>query len=479
MGLNMPENIEAKTAIFLEQNNLLPDGVKVLLAVSGGADSVALLKILVGLKLSGKINNDFHIAHINHLLRAEESLEDEKFVKTLAKQHNLPVTIEHVDVRKYAQQNKLSIETAARFLRLEKLAAIAGKHNCSCIAAAHQKNDNAETVIHRLLRGTGFKGLAGIRPKMILNGITFIRPLLCLGRREIEDYLISQNVKWQRDRTNLDCRFTRNRIRHRILPLLQKQATGDIIELLFVLSRHCLAFSQAIERQAKKALQECVVNRSGHSVSVDTDKFNDYPSLLKVEIIQNAMQQCGIGLQKMATEHYERVIKFLTKSQSGKTLQLPNKTIIKKQQKSFCLGYSETYTEKLEPVLLKIPRSVCFSGRIIETEILPADKCNIESIKQKKDNFVEWFDFEQIKPPVVARCRQKGDRFKPFGLGTSKKIGKFITSSKLDLDQRKKVFLICDSEKILWLVPIRRSSEAVITSKSRTLLQIKIENSPK
>ena len=475
----MSEKIEQKVLNFINLHNLLPVGAKVLLAVSGGADSVALLKILVSLKLSGRINNDFHIAHINHLLRGEKSFEDEVFVKALAEKHKLPITIEQVDVKKYAEENKLSIETAGRNLRLEKLVVIAKENNCSCVATAHQKNDNAETIIHRIGRGTGFKGLAGIRLKTVLNGTTFIRPLLCLSRKEIEDYLISQKIEWQTDRTNLDCRFTRNRIRHRILPILQRQAMGDIIELLFVLSRHYLAFSEAIERQAKKALQQCVLNQSEHFISVDTDRFNDYPSLLKVEIIQNVMQQCGIGLQEITNKHYDRIIKFLTESWTDKTLQLPNKAVIKKQQKSFYLGHPEPCTEKPGPVLLKIPGSVCFSDWIIETQILPADKLDIESFKQKKNNLVEWFDLQQIKLPLIARCRQKGDRFKPFGLGISKKIGKFITSAKPDPDQLKKTFLVCDSEKILWLVPIRRSNEAPITGESKRLLQIKIKNRPR
>jgi tRNA(Ile)-lysidine synthase len=330
-------------------------------------------------------------------------------------------------------------------------------------------------MIHRISRGTGFKGLAGIRPKTVLNGTTFIRPLLCLSRKEIEDYLVSENTKWQTDRTNLDCRFTRNHIRHKILPLLQNQSRGNLVELLLILSRHCLAFSETIEKQAEEARQQCVLNQSEHFISMDTDRFNYYPSSLKVEIIQNALQKCGVGLQKITTEHYDRIIKFLTEGRTGKTLQLPDKAIIKKQQKSFCLGYPEICVEKSEPVSLKIPGSVCFADWIIETEILPADKLDVETIKNKKNNFTEWFDLQQIKPPLVARCRQKGDKFKPFGLGASKKIGKFITSAKPAPDQRKRAFLICDSEKILWLVPIRRSSEASITSRSAKLLQIKIK----
>jgi len=406
-------------------------------------------------------------------LRGAEAIEDEKFVKALAQKHKLPLTIEQVDVKKYAEENRLSIETAGRNLRLEKLANIAKNNGCNCVAAAHHKNDNAETVIHRIVRGTAFKGLGGIRPKTTLNGITFIRPLLCLSRSEIEDYLVLQNINWQTDHTNLDCRFTRNRIRHQLLPMLQSQSRDDLVELLFALSQKCLALSEKIERQAKTALRDCAINQSEHSVSMDTEKFNDYSPLLKVEIIQSALQQCGIGLQKITTEHYNKTLKFLDRGQTGKTLQLPNNTVIKKQQKSFSLGRPETCSGKLEPVLLKIPGSVCFGDWVIETQTLPAARIDIENLKKNKNSFIEWFDLQQIKPPLVARYRQKGDRFKPFGLGTSKKIGKFITSAKIGSDQRKTAFLLCDSEKILWLVPIRRSSEAVITQKTGLLLQIK------
>jgi tRNA(Ile)-lysidine synthase len=486
----MPKNIEEKVVAFLKQGNLLPSGTKVLLAVSGGADSVGLVEILTRMKLIGRINNDFHIAHINHQLRGAKAIEDEKFVKAMAQKHKLPLTIERVDVKKHAQKNRLSIETAGRILRLEKLADIAKENGCDRVAAAHHKNDNAETIIHRIVRGTAFKGLAGIRPKIVLNlsagalakadGIIFIRPLLCLSRSEIEDYLVSQNISWQTDHTNLDCRFTRNRIRHRLLPMLQSQSRDDLAELLFALSQKCLAFSEKIEGQAKTALQDCTINQSQHLVSMDTEKFNDYPPLLRVEIIQSALQQCGVGLQKITTEHYNKTIKFLAQSQTGKILQLPNNTVIKKEQKSFSLGRPQICTKKSEPVELKMPGSVCFGDWVIETQILPATRIDIENLKKSKNSLIEWFDLQQIKPPLIVRYRQKGDKFRPFGLGASKKVGKFITSAKIDSNQRKTAFLLCDSEKVLWLVPIRRSGEAVITHKSKSLLQIKTrENRPK
>ncbi|MGA2914739.1 MAG: tRNA lysidine(34) synthetase TilS [Sedimentisphaerales bacterium] len=470
--------IEQKVLNFINLYNLLPDGAKVLLAVSGGADSVALLKILLNLKLSGKLTNDFYITHINHQLRGQKSIEDEEFVRTLAKQHNLPAAIERVDVKKYAKEQKLSIETAARCLRLEKLAAIAQKNGCSCIAAAHQKNDNAETIIHRLLRGTGFKGLAGIRPKTDFNDSTFIRPLLCISRNEIENYLKSQDINWQTDHTNIDCRFTRNRIRHRLLPYLQNQSADNVIESLFVLSQHCLILSEKIERNADAALKKCVIDKTEDFVSMDIEKFNPYPSFVKVEIIQNALHRCGIGLQKITNEHYDKILKFLMNGQKGKILQLPDKAVIKISNLKFQISNfkSQPSAEKPESVLLKIPGSVHFANWTIETEILPADRLDIRDIKKNKNNFIQWFDLDLIKPPLTIRCRQKGDRFMPFGHNASKKVSKFLTSTKLNLEQRKKAFIVCDSKKILWFVPVRRSKEAKIDISTRKILKIKVIN---
>ena len=163
-----------------------------LLAVSGGADSTALLYSMFALKNEGILHADFVCAHINHQLRTPDADIDEKFVVAQAENLSLPVITQKIDVRQFARQNKLSIETAARILRIQHLQDIAKASNCDWIATAHQKNDNAETVIQRLLRGTGFRGLAGIWPlRSFSDNITFVRPLLCVTRDQIIDYLKS------------------------------------------------------------------------------------------------------------------------------------------------------------------------------------------------------------------------------------------------------------------------------------------------
>jgi len=458
----MPETIEQKILNFVNVNNLWTGDSKLLLAVSGGADSVGLVEILISLKASGKINSDFHIAHINHLLRDEKSFEDEEYVKSLAKKHNLPATCLRIDVKTYAKEKKLSIETAARNLRLNSLGKIARQNNCSAIATAHHKNDNAETVIHRLLRGTGFKGLAGIRPKISLNGIIFIRPLLCLCRSEIEDYLSSQNIKWQTDHTNTDCRFTRNRIRHRVIPHIQKQSTADIADLLFKLSQKTLKLYEKIEKDAK-------------SFTVNSAEFNNQHRLLQIEIIQRLLEQSGVGLQKFTNCHYNKIMTFIAEAKTGKSLQLPTGAIIQKTRNGFFIGFPKKPTQTNEQVVLPTPGKVRFAGWTIETEIVPASKISISSIKNKNDDFVEWFDFEQINLPLIVRNRRKGDKLTPFGLDSPKKIGKFIAPAKnRQLSQGQEV-IISDCRDIIWLAPLRRSSKAKITAQTLSLLKISIK----
>ena len=195
----MLKKLEQKTADFIAAERLAPAGGKVLLASSGGADSSALLHVVAVLRL------DVHCAHINHQLRTDEAQRDEDFVIEQCQKLKVPVVTKKIDVRDYAKKSKLSIETAARNLRIEKLVEIAKEQNCVCIATAHHKNDNAETIIDRLIRGTGLRGLCGIWPaKKFADGITFIRPLLCATRDEIIQYLNSRNLKWCTDRTNTD-----------------------------------------------------------------------------------------------------------------------------------------------------------------------------------------------------------------------------------------------------------------------------------
>jgi len=273
-----------------------------------------LLHVLAALRL------DICCAHINHQLRGDEAQRDENFVIEQCQKLKVPVVTMKIDVRDYAKKSKLSIETAARNLRIQNLIDIAKSQNCSCIATAHHKNDNAETIIDRLVRGTGLRGLCGIWPvKKFIDGIAFIRPLLCATRDEIIKYLNSRNLKWCTDRTNTDFAYRRNFIRHRLLPVLQNDSQSDIVENIAVLSKASRGFYKMVCRTAD-AIWPDVAAVKEQAVTLYSVKLASQPAEIKIEIIRRAISYLGAGEQDVTERHSQT---YLRLSDNGR-LQLPN-----------------------------------------------------------------------------------------------------------------------------------------------------------
>lgn len=215
---------------YIRERELLKPGDRVAIAVSGGADSVALLRAL--LELRAELGIVLFVAHFNHQLRGEASDADERFVAELARQYDLPFFTGRADVRGHAETNKLSLEHAARELRYQWLDQLADDERLDPIATAHTSDDQAETVLMKFLRGAGTRGLAGIHPVLQRSAVRIVRPLLETPRGEIERYLNSLNQPWRNDHTNLDTQHTRNRIRHELLPLLERDYNPNIHRLL-------------------------------------------------------------------------------------------------------------------------------------------------------------------------------------------------------------------------------------------------------
>ncbi|MDO8302472.1 MAG: tRNA lysidine(34) synthetase TilS, partial [Sedimentisphaerales bacterium] len=314
----MPTAFENTIAQFIRANGLFEPSGGILVAVSGGADSMALLYALHSIKA------DLTVAHINHQLRGPLADEDEAFVRQQAKKLGLPVVTRRVPVAAYAHEHKLSIETAARQLRMEMLAAIAHEKKIAYIATAHHKDDNAETIVHRLLRGTGFRGLAGIRPtKTFGNDSTFVRPLLCVGRDQILAYLNELNILWRHDHTNDDQTFTRNFIRHSLLPTLQNQSKDMLIELFDRLSCACRGYVDSLDSRAYQLWPRIVLKKENDRIELDPTIFAAAPLPLKPEIVRRALLAIGSGERDLTQEHYQRILRFAQTSRPDKKLLLP------------------------------------------------------------------------------------------------------------------------------------------------------------
>jgi tRNA(Ile)-lysidine synthase len=270
----------------------------VLVAVSGGADSVALLRLL--LELRGELGAVLAVAHFNHGLRGESSDADEHFVVNLAGRYKLDCSVEHANVAEYAAARRLSLETAGRELRYEWLAKIAHEQRFDAVATAHTLDDQAETVLMKFLRGAGSKGLAGIFPEMTRDDIRFIRPLLSSTRAEVEAYLSALAQPWREDESNLDHRFRRNRLRHELLPLLEREYNPNVRELL----------SEAAEiNRAEEAYWNRVTSDLLASLRADPQRLRvrDFAELqipLQRRLLKRWLEEAGLAID---FQHIERL----------------------------------------------------------------------------------------------------------------------------------------------------------------------------
>jgi len=483
---------------FVKANELFGSADKVLLAVSGGADSTALLHAMYALKAEGAFRAELICAHINHQLRGSQAELDEDFVITQATELNLSITTRRLDVRGFAHKNKLSIETAARKLRIESLLDIAKLNNCNRIATGHQKNDNAETIIQRLIRGTGLRGLGGIWPVRKLAGnINLVRPLLCVRRDEIVEYLKKRNLKWRVDKTNDDCRYRRNYIRHRLIPALQQECSDSVVEQLFDLSQSAQRFYSLVCSCAEKAWPE-LANCASERVALDSKKFLIQPQPVKVEIVRRSLATIGSGERDLTQGHFKSILQLAEQNVSGRKIILPDGFVVWREYGNLIFArpkMSEVRNQMseirnlssvlcpLSSVVLEIPGQTRFGQYLIEATVLDAGCSMLDAHRRRKSRIenresrielIEWFDLDKMQLPLAARFREVGDRFWPLGLAGEKKVGKFLTAAKVPQQIRKKLLIVADSEKIIWVWPIRISEQAKITAKTGKILQLQI-----
>ena len=467
---------EKKIADFIKENALITSVERILLAVSGGADSIALLYAMCALKTEDNLGVELFCAHINHQLRGAEADADERFVVTQADELNVPVITKKVDVDSFAQQNKLSIETAARKLRIESLLDIAGINNCNCIATGHQMNDNTETILQRLSRGTAFRGLGGIWPARVFgNKVKIVRPLLCVTRNEIVGYLKQRNLKWRIDHTNADCTYRRNYIRHRLLPELQQQSKSSIIEQLFSLSLTAQRFQNLVCSQAEKAWQR-IADFTGYKVEFDLKGFLMEPEPVKVELVRRCLTALGSGERDLSQRHYGKILRLAGQNISGKKMELPGGFIVRREYENLIFHRVRfappSSPRQAKPVILEIPGQTQFGQYLIEAKTYLAPSFTGGSVSRS----VEMFDLDKLKLPLIIRSRQAGDRFWPLGLKAEKKVGKFLTAARLPQEVRVNVLIVADAEKIIWVWPVRMSEQVKITDMTKKILQLQIKN---
>jgi len=473
----MPAEFEKNIADFIQSNRLWGPEERILLAISGGADSTALLYAAAAIRDAGALGGKLLCAHINHQLRGAEADTDEEFVVAEADKLNMVVITRRVDVRGFAREHKLSVETAARELRIKTLLDIARANEANCIATAHQKNDNAETILQRIARGTGLRGTGGIWPVRVFDGDKrFVRPMLCVRRDQIIEYLQKRRLKWRQDHTNLDCTYRRNYIRHKLMPFLQQQCSISVVEQLWLLAQSAQKFYSLICDYTDKIWPQ-VIDCDSDSVRMDLKKFSSVHPAVKVELVRRSLISLGSGERALTQEHFARVLRLAQQNISDKKIELPGGFVACREYEKLIFTQvakstlaAGQITKSIKP---QIPGQSRFGDYLIEAAVFTA-QMDAGRHKAGKTGFVEWFDLDKLSLPLEIRCRQIGDSFIPLGQTEPKKVGKFLTAQRVPQRIRKKTLIVADSEKIIWVWPIRIAEQAKITDRTRKILRLQI-----
>ena len=313
--------MKEKVLDTIKKYNLIEDGDKLVLAVSGGPDSMSMLNILNELKNDKVINFEISVAHVNHMIR-EEAKEDEEYVKEYCSQKNIHFYSKSIDVQKLANNNKVGTEEAGRYARYRFFDEILEKTGSNKISIAHNKNDKAETIIMNIFRGSGITGLKGIEAK---RG-KYIRPLIECERFEIENYCEEEKLNPRIDKTNFENTYTRNKIRNIVIPYVKKEFNPNIVETLNRLSELVIDEEKFIEKQIEKIYKELLISEGEKEIVIDLKSFNNQERVIKSRIILYTITRLFGTSKEIAKVHIDDIIKLCSNNIGNKYLT-PNKNI--------------------------------------------------------------------------------------------------------------------------------------------------------
>jgi len=450
---------------------MLKKGDRVLLCVSGGPDSVAMLYLFKALAAGMRLK--LFIGHVNHALRAEESDKDESYVELLGNHQKMPVFIHRQDTKKFAKKNRFSIEDSARRLRYKFFRELADKLDIDVIATAHTKDDQAETVIMRLLRGTGLKGLRGIPTKSAFGRALLIRPMIEVSRKEIEAYLKKKKLTPRIDRSNSDVKFFRNKIRLRLLPLIEKDYSPGIKNLLLTLVDLLDKDYEYLELKHKEDFKGVFKKNAKGIITLRSAGFSRLHPSAKRAVVRSIMQDLCNGLEGIDYRHWKEIESLIDTRPVGSILNLPHKITAEKLKRSIRFNPANIKApKKREPAfaIIKVPGLTKFGRRVLRVRYA---KCASDFSKKRKS--VECLDAEKIDLPLAIRSCKQGDKMKPLGMKGYKKVSDIFIDEKIPLKKRDSIPLIVSAKgEVLWLCGIRVSDTTRISPSTKKILKLEL-----
>lgn len=425
---------------YIEKYQLLEESCPVLVGLSGGADSIALLTLLV------KLGYSCIAAHCNFHLRGEESMRDERFAEEYAKTLQVPFLKTDFDTEQYAAANHLSIEMAARELRYNWFEEKRSETGTQAIAVAHHRDDSVETVLMNLVRGTGIRGMSGIRPK---NGYV-VRPLLCVTRKEITAWLDARNISYVTDSTNLSDAYTRNFIRLRVLPLLEEinpSVRTAIARTADHLSAAEAVYMHVVEQAKAEVLDE------GNRISIPALMHYPSPDAILYELLK------VYNFSRTVSEDIYAALE----GEPGKQFFSPTHRLVKDRDylllSSIETKPEQTYVLSGNEEKWVGPVELSFNKVVIS-----------ENFHIRKDKNIAYFDYDKLAFPLTLRTWKDGDWFIPFGMKGRKKLSDYFSDRKFSRFEKERVWLLCSGNDIIWIVGERPDNRYSIGSATKCAL---------
>ncbi|MBI5746714.1 MAG: tRNA lysidine(34) synthetase TilS [Nitrospirae bacterium] len=476
------EPIISKVKGEIVKNSLISAGDRVVVALSGGPDSMAMLHILTG--LYQELDISLHIAHLDHQFRGIQSQKDSEFIRSYADRLCLPATIESIDVPSFARKNRLSAQAAAREIRYKFLFKVAREVGGTKIALGHTSNDQAETVLARLLRGAGSRGLSGIP---VYGRGMIIRPLLSVSRAEIMDYLNQSNIPFLNDPTNEKPIYLRNRIRHELLPFLAERYSPGIYDILNREAEILCRENEFLSQYASGILDDIISDSSAGSLGeggleLDLGLFSMHHIAVKRRVILEAVRRVKGDIDNISFVQIDETLRMADNGRTGAVIIFPGRVRIRRgynriivslggdlvpslRQSALCIGEVRT-------LVLPVPGRVSLKPSLMEIEASIMEGPCIYSGGAGKG---ASFDLEMFSSPLFIRNRRRGDILYPLGMGgKKKKLHDIFIDMKIPLEERGGIPLLVSPEGILWVMGVRQDERFKVRDNTKRTLLVKI-----
>lgn len=459
--------IKNKALETIREYKMLEPSDSVLIGVSGGADSISLLYVLVALKDEIGLSS-ICVAHLNHMMRKEEAELDQRYVENIAKNLGLLCLSESVDVEAYAAQNKLSIEDAGRTLRYLFYNESAKKIGANKIALGHNADDMVETFLMRLLRGAGLKGLTGIPP--VRNNI--IRPLIRIWRREIETYIASLKLVPRIDHTNYESKYLRNRVRLKLIPQL-KIYNINIKDILLQTVSLLTEDYLYMEAKTKEALSAVVTKESEDKIELDAKKLRELESRIVGHLIRIAIEKVKGNLSEMSFSHIHNILKNLDSTERWEN-HLPGHIFITGSKTNLVITKDkpEEFQKTSFHYTLAIPGEIIIKEANVKISVEIVNE--VKNIEETGNTAL--LDFDEVGKEIVIRSRKSGDRFFPLGMNCAKKIQDFFVDLKIPIEKRDLIPIIESAERIVWIAGYRIDERVKVTKKTRKAVKLSCQS---